>query len=370
MRRHNLTPLKMFLMLGGMMVVMIVCALASFVFHGGSLDPDKNRNPVYYVVKNGSEAMRQLEPEYIHYFKHIEDQIDYDELTYQESDITPEQLIEKLIEANQAVDGFQFTVKARTRINVPSQESYRYPWAYFTYILSGAGAINLHKRMVLYTDVNFPVWQIVIIDADKGITHISPRLEQSTDGGPQFSRFIAPPYQSQSEGKDYLTIQSFGRGLPEAGMKVLSVSQTVEYPSIYQAEFEIRRKTVESIRNSQMVRFEQYDRVLVWLDASLGFLCRRYQRDFSLGSNVRRKDLDVIHSDFLQTDSVWVPRIRHHFDSDGNLLEDYRVIDVQRIEDIDEYQREVQALPTPQPGDAYKGQGGYIRRANRPSVQN
>ncbi|MDP8242539.1 MAG: hypothetical protein P9L94_00550 [Candidatus Hinthialibacter antarcticus] len=352
---------------------MILSAIASFLWHGGSLDPSQNVPTVYYVVRNNSEAMRELEPEYIHYFTDVEDEIDFDALTYQKSELTAEQLERYLSEANQAVDGLQATVKAKERVSIPNQNSNRYPWTYYTYKLSNSGPINLHKREVLYSGVDHSVWQIEILHDDEGVTHISPRITSAKGRAPTFTRYIIPPQISKLEEPEYLTLQSFGRGLPEKAMKILSVSQSVERPELIKTVFEIRMRPVEYIDNSQLIKIEQFEQISVWIDVDLGYVCRRYLRNSNRVSsvwNVWRKDVDIIYSDFRQINHAWVPHIRQFKDDGGAVIEEYRIIDIQQIPDIEAFLKEVQQLPTPQPGDAFKSYGRYIRRASQPASQN
>lgn len=370
MRRHQFTPLKMFLALGGMMVFMIVCVLASFVWNGGSLNPRINQRPTFYVIENGSEAMRKLEPDYIGYFTDVEDEFDYDALTYQKSELTAEQLEQHLSAANRAVDGLQFTVKVKANSAAPVQNQKRYPWLYQTYMLFAAGPFQLSKRMVRYTGVNHPVWQIEIHDETEGMTIISPRISPGRDGMARFSRYIIPPQYTNSEDSDYLTVQTFGRGLPEKGMKILSVSQSVERPEIIKAVFEIRKRPIEYIENSQLIKIEQFEQISAWIDVDMGYVCRRYLRESKQGSNVWRKDVDIIYSDFRQINHAWTPHVRKVKDANGAVIEDDRIIEVQQIPDTKAFLNEVRQMPTPQSGDLYKGEEAYIRMFQRTPSQN
>lgn len=366
MRRHRMTPLKLFLALFGLMGVMIVASLASFVISGGSLNPAENRAPEHFVLQSGADVEGRSAEELQQLFDEPAPVFNWENLELQPVDMSTSKLIDLFIQANEDIKGYEINAISRivSTSGPPGREIVNQP-RYQTLRFFAYEDVYARFRLVRYEQYPSRLWIAEIIENGAERVDISPLMKREGDQMVVQRNLKFADDHSTIDGFRPVSIFTFGRGVPPLNMNRVETMQSVKYPHLIRVTF---IDPTDSKWNSSynlaghynvVARAQQSSVLHIWLDLNKGGIWRRVSFLSENQSIISRSGsgTDVYETliearDNKEIDGVWIPHLITVSRSYSENREDYRIISAERVDAPASYLNRINGMRTPQPGDA------------------
>ncbi|MBZ0258371.1 hypothetical protein K8I31_20050 [bacterium] len=359
MRRHQITPIKLFLATGGLALVIVIVVLMNVLLS----DQYAAQNQVVILnIDNDPEIIQKMADAYEQYFPSVNQRIDFEHLTYvpiDEFGYTPPNssapgIFHVVKKADADIANFEFEVVIKKEVNPATiRDSEARPLVSYSHcLMANQDNFYVMRRDMYFQKMDKPLFQYNIFDlSDASKTIINPRAIPGSWGKPKEVRSIAKEdlaagnYHAKTNPLFDPNGLVFGRRVALYGCQI-QMQQCVEYPHIILLELN------SCIGNRYSNRY--------WLDQSQGNIWLRAQgtyRKILQTSGYRELTVQTNAEVYnvKQYDGVSIPTrcVVTELNEEGNWLTkfDYCIINMNRITDPTEYFNTLKLEMTPKPED-------------------